>query len=978
MAISESLKKKYAEIRAAQEESWLSKTDFANKTLWKMWSSKRYTAPEPTPTTTASRNAQARASFQSSRWLTPTKATNVTTPNYSRTTKTTPYSSTSTTTTPSWLTSQRKTSNVFGDVWINANRDIYKGEWVKTSWWDVITKFSKPLDVAKELDVYGEAARQREKTAPWSLSARNDALAYNLKAGWVDTKEGIADYLATREWFWLATPEEQQNTINALAARIWVDKVKEEEPSLLEQQQWQLFSDYQEEQDKLIAEWHNQDVVKRMDHILGEEIRGLNDDEVNQIAQEIGMSPEDVRATADERAKARQRMADPYQQREEDLETTKQRNIEDANIKLDRTTQQINDNISDITTQMERNVAWSEKVWALKGFVQSSGYMNGIQNVKDDANKLITRQRRLLDDATTDTAKYVNRTNTDFTKNMDRLQKDFTDWLLNLRLAGTNEVNTLLTKYSPSDKLMKTELDRLNEEYWLKSMDLYSKFLTNFKWITEAAFSEVDKIQEYQTKQRELENLTLSQLYANNWVALMNMSDADIQNLADQWYIRQDQVSQLKGAREWFKQQATASDTTLQWKTTSTWEDAIFNPNTWQYTIIWDTTWMKNMWSNPKTTNAWEYDWDIDVEMWDQVTSPISWRVHFETHEDTGNIAVEITWKDWYMIEINHLDPMTLEALQYLEWQEITVGDVIWIGWNTWNVKDIEGNWLRKDGQVINQSALDQWLWSHLDIRVVDPNGRDLSGEEVKNYISGKGAGTYGSLSPTDKQFVNTLVNYQTNLPSRASKNYKQIMAAAAELDPTFNASKYDERKNFQKQWNTTTIKGGSLSKAATTLQLAAQLENIYKGLKWQTRVQALNSFVNEVNRQIGNPAITNFDVARDLVVKEMAGAFKGTASPTDNDIKDMNRLLSGKLTPEQTQQAIEVAAWSMFKRINSEALSYNNIMGKLPDSIFDKATEQWMLSKNLPVNDYFKPSTLWSVQETEASWDRWDFDFTL
>jgi hypothetical protein len=32
-------------------------------------------------------------------------------------------------------------------------------------------------------------------------------------------------------------------------------------------------------------------------------------------------------------------------------------------------------------------------------------------------------------------------------------------------------------------------------------------------------------------------------------------------------------------------------------------------------------------------------------------------------------------------------------------------------------------------------------------------------------------------------------------------------MAAAAERDPTFNAARYDERKKFQEQWNTTTIK---------------------------------------------------------------------------------------------------------------------------------------------------------------------------
>jgi hypothetical protein len=117
---------------------------------------------------------------------------------------------------------------------------------------------------------------------------------------------------------------------------------------------------------------------------------------------------------------------------------------------------------------------------------------------------------------------------------MDRTHKAFTDDLLNLRLAGTNEVNTLLTKYSPSDELMTTELDRLTKEYGLKSMDLYKSYLDNFKGITDAAMYESEKIQTYQTKQKELENLTLNSLYANNGMALRNLSDSDIENLYKQ------------------------------------------------------------------------------------------------------------------------------------------------------------------------------------------------------------------------------------------------------------------------------------------------------------------------------------------------------------------------------------------------------------------------------------------------------------
>jgi hypothetical protein len=55
-------------------------------------------------------------------------------------------------------------------------------------------------------------------------------------------------------------------------------------------------------------------------------------------------------------------MADPTQIAEERQKIDKERNIEDANIQLQRTEQQINNNIADITKDMERNVAGGEKI----------------------------------------------------------------------------------------------------------------------------------------------------------------------------------------------------------------------------------------------------------------------------------------------------------------------------------------------------------------------------------------------------------------------------------------------------------------------------------------------------------------------------------------------------------------------------------------------------------------------------------------
>lgn len=388
------------------------------------------------------------------------------------------------------------------------------------------------------------------------------------------------------------------------------------------------------------------------------------------------------------------------------------------------------------------------------------------------------------------------------------------------------------------------------------------------------------------------------------------------------------------------------------WQVVGTGQTVNFNGTDYKITQLWwsMTGWI-DLYSSNRVIGAFEW-WTV-VGQW--VDKAIDWYA--------PNRYIEILWDNGYVYRYNHLKEAGDWYQSYAIWTKVAQWQQIWIMWNTGKVRSASG-----------------WDWTHLDLavysgdRATNKSVSPLPITEQTRVLFGawwqptsiswtSWWSIYNSLDNIDRWFVDAMVNYQVELPSRASKNYKELMAAAVEKDPTFKASVYNERKKFQEQWNTTTIKGWSLSKAATTVQLTQQLEEIYKSLDWQTRMQALNAFVNEANRQIGNPAITNFDVARDLVVREMAGAFKGTASPTEQDVKDMSKILAGKLTPEQTQWAINLALWGIFKRINSEALSYENVMSKKPQSIFDAETYKRMEQKNLPVQEYFQPPRWYEEQ---------------
>lgn len=173
-------------------------------------------------------------------------------------------------------------------------------------------------------------------------------------------------------------------------------------------------------------------------------------------------------------------------------------------------------------------------------------------------------------------------------------------------------------------------------------------------------------------------------------------------------------------------------------------------------------------WTGNKITNMWsQYDtWvDYDVKVWDAITSPVSGKLTLAKDWPTGNIYAKITQANGDTVTINHLDAATLANFSQLNWTQITAWTQIWVWWNTGNVKDIQGNWLRKDGKVLNASALAQWLWSHIDVRVKSW-GSQLYGQALVDYL---GWWAVSTANPNDNLYLDYLKN--TNLPTQANLN---------------------------------------------------------------------------------------------------------------------------------------------------------------------------------------------------------------
>lgn len=964
-------------------------------------------------------------------------------------------------------------------VWdAGRNQYTWTGVWLSggASMGDV-SKFSG-LGWIQNFDKFGKSAELAEQSTPWFLAKRNDAYAMDILKNNADfrnvddftQKEIIRDYIKNRDSQWeLQTgwrgEEDVINTVAALQARIgqtpaddrsdeqrYMDEAAANAEAWLSRDLDHLDSQYEAERSEFMRAWAVEDRYTNFNDVSNNinetmrvawEHRAANwytgtptDEQIVEIANSTGNDFATTKKILEwrwwEALEMEKWFKDEneqwYNRQIENYELTRDRSIEDANTQHARTQEQLNRSIDDTMRQMERNVAMWEKAWALSGAVRSSGYMQGLENIRTDALRNVDRLETKKDWDDTDTAQYKARVSEEFNINSTRAKEDLDKYMNEVKTQTGGELNKYLLEYSPTSTELQRKIEDLQEKYYVATNATIESYQQNMRDAVDTMTYGTEKVLAMQQMKQDLQQTTVSNMLANNWAALAWISYDQLWTLLTDWEISSADYMSMVGNMKtlWIstlqsmwvptpqdlqlynqmlesgmtpQQSITAvtsanptrftqaADTGSEWK---------LNANTWEYyrtdagggLETKTNAEMNNaagwFWSSPITTKIWTNDWDVDVEMWQQIESPVAGTITtLETHSD-GNVSMEITTADGSRVELNHLDPSVMQYKDQLLNSEIWAGAIIGIGWNSWNVMTAWGTRLRKDwvvqpitvweGQykwMTAQAALDAGAWSHLDMRVVGSDGNIMSGQDAKTYIETSSTiSSYDWLSEDDKAFVDGLVNYKYSLPSRASKNYKQIMAAAAEKDPTFNAYEYTNRKSFANDWNKKRIAGWNLSKVATAVQHLEELERLWAELEGQSNLQIKNKLSGRAKENLGNPNITSFKQASAAVTSELAWAYKGTASPSEADREEWAELVWVELSPAQMEAYINWAAHLLFWKINTEALAYYDVMWKKPDSIFTQWWYNFLESKGLDIGNYFESP---SIQGWTSHWDEWE-----
>lgn len=207
-----------------------------------------------------------------------------------------------------------------------------------------------------------------------------------------------------------------------------------------------------------------------------------------------------------------------------DMQTENERKKIDAQTNLERNTQQLNYQIEDAERQMKQNTDWMVASGAWSGAGRSSGYEKGIQNIKDDTGRIISRINEQIGYLSADNEKYISRLTEDFTNNMSRATTQLTQNIQDLKHQTGLSLNGLEEKYGKWSKALLNQLNSIYEQFGMSSLDINGKYLDQVSKIQSITNDNISLLDKMNTVTNTLKNKRYNELLANNGALLQNMS----------------------------------------------------------------------------------------------------------------------------------------------------------------------------------------------------------------------------------------------------------------------------------------------------------------------------------------------------------------------------------------------------------------------------------------------------------------------
>ena len=279
----------------------------------------------------------------------------------------------------------------------------------------------------------------------------------------------------------------------------------------------------------------------------------ISDTQAQQIASKYGITPDEVKnptaifkgLTPTDEGKRVLWVTD-YENKISDSQKAFDRQKEDISTNLENTTTNINNQLDDVKTQLDRNIGFATASGAWNWWLKSSGYLQGIQNMKDDWAKTVQRLQQQLETIKTADAKDVARLTEDYNTGITRAKQAFDDSFNKLKQDSWLQLTGLTDTYWIGSKELTKALDDINAKYGASAMDITSKYLSNIKAVNDITNQNITTQENLNKLTDQTLNRRYTELLSNNGAILQNTSLKSLWDEVTNWTITTQKFNDLK------------------------------------------------------------------------------------------------------------------------------------------------------------------------------------------------------------------------------------------------------------------------------------------------------------------------------------------------------------------------------------------------------------------------------------------------
>lgn len=197
-----------------------------------------------------------------------------------------------------------------------------------------------------------------------------------------------------------------------------------------------------------------------------------------------------------------------------------------------------------------------------------------------------------------------------------------------------------------------------------------------------------------------------------------------------------------------------------------------------------------------------------------------------------------------------------------------------------------------------------------------DANGAPLRGDD---YLK--------TLNPAMAPTVKALAEGRLAMPTRPTPQQQQLIQAASQYDPTFDATDFNKRNRTAVDFSPAGQSGKAITAINTTMGHLSDLQDRMSALG-NGPVPLVNSVMNFISKNTGAAEPGNAQTVRDAVSNELRKVFATTGGGGLEELKSWENNFPINASPTQAKQGIQAAVHLMDSRLASLANQWSVGMG--------------------------------------------------